>query len=68
MTSSPSMTDLENSLDQARVTIDYLIADVVRLKDELGEAREELRKLKEAQQHKTPTIEEIVTKHFTANS
>ncbi len=45
MTSPLSANELEDQLTQARVTIDYLIGDVVRLKDELGEAREKIAEL-----------------------
>lgn len=50
--SSLSVNELEEALARARVTIDYLIADVVRLKDELGETKEQIRKLKEQLEEK----------------
>lgn len=45
MTSAPTANELEEALVQARVTVDYLIADVVRLKDELAERDERIREL-----------------------
>lgn len=48
-----SVNELEEALARARVTIDYLIADVVRLKNELNERNEKIRELrKELQQTK----------------
>ena len=47
---------LSESLDQARVTIDYLIEDVVRLKERAQALEEENQKLKE-------TLDEIYTTH-----
>lgn len=43
--STPTVNDLEEALAQARVTIDYLIADVVRLKDEAQQREERIREL-----------------------
>lgn len=47
MTTHLTVDELESTLVQARHTADYLIADVVRLKDELQEVRTENHKLKE---------------------
>lgn len=44
--------ELREALTRARSTNDYLIEDVVRLKDELAQRDEEIRKLKEANRPK----------------
>ena len=46
MTTHLTVDELESMLVQARHTADYLIADVVRLKDELQEVRTENHKLR----------------------
>ena len=63
MSDDPRTADeLREALTRARSTNDYLIEDVVRLKEELAERAEEIAKLKEEVNRLAPQYELVNSK------